>query len=167
MITGPPGAGKTSVLERLSTLLEIEGVEFGALEAEQFGWGSPWLYGEPVWRQLGAVLGLQRDAGRRLFLIALTAETSGDLRAAAYATGAETIVTVLLSASPEVVAARIEEREPDDWPGKPALVAHARELAGSMPALDGIDLRLDTDHRRPDAVARELFDALRSSRVLG
>jgi hypothetical protein len=38
LLTGAPGAGKTSVLEKLATLLEIEGVEFGALESEQLGW---------------------------------------------------------------------------------------------------------------------------------
>jgi adenylate kinase len=41
VLTGAPGAGKSSVLDRLATLLEIEGVEFGALESEQLGWGSP------------------------------------------------------------------------------------------------------------------------------
>jgi hypothetical protein len=33
-----PAAGKSSVLETLVTLLEIEGVEFGALEPDQLGW---------------------------------------------------------------------------------------------------------------------------------
>jgi hypothetical protein len=36
-LTGAPGAGKSSVLERLATLLEIEGVEFGALEQSSLG----------------------------------------------------------------------------------------------------------------------------------
>ena len=38
VLTGPPGAGKSSVLEKLVTLLEIERIEFGALESEQLGW---------------------------------------------------------------------------------------------------------------------------------
>jgi hypothetical protein len=63
--TGAPGAGKSSVLEKLATLLEIEGVEFGALESEQLGLGSPWLSGEPWLSQLRAVLERQRQAGRR------------------------------------------------------------------------------------------------------
>jgi predicted ATPase len=81
LLTGAPGAGKTSVLEKLATLLEIEGVEFGALESEQLGWGSPWLSGELWLGQLRAVLDLQRQAGRRRFLIAATTETSDDLAA--------------------------------------------------------------------------------------
>ena len=32
------------VVEKLATLFfEIEGIEFGALESEQLGWGLPWL----------------------------------------------------------------------------------------------------------------------------
>lgn len=41
ILTGPPGAGKSSVLEALTTLLELDGVEYSALESEQLAWGSP------------------------------------------------------------------------------------------------------------------------------
>ena len=160
LITGPPGAGKSSVLERLATLLEIDGVSFGALELDHLGWGAPWLYGEPVLRQLAAILEVQRDAGRRLFLIAATAETDQELAAIAGAIDADALTVVLLSADADVVADRVERREPDDWPGKTALVDHARELAVSMPELTGIDLRLSTDDRRPEDVAASLFEML-------
>ena len=43
ILTGPPGTGKLSVLEALTTLLEIDDLEFSALESEQLAWGSPWL----------------------------------------------------------------------------------------------------------------------------
>jgi adenylate kinase len=116
LLTGPPGAGKSSVLERLATLLEIEAVEFGALESEQLGWGSPWLLGESWLGQLRAVLELQRQAGRRRFLIAATTETSEALEAVCDAIAVDRLVSVLLSASAEVVATRIEAREPDAQP---------------------------------------------------
>jgi hypothetical protein len=41
LLTGPPGVGKSSVLDRLVTLLEIDGVKFGGLESEQLGRGAP------------------------------------------------------------------------------------------------------------------------------
>jgi hypothetical protein len=77
------------VLVALANLLEVDGVEFGALEAEQLGWGSPCLQHEPCLGQLKAVMEIQRQAGRRLFLIAATTETSRDLAAVIEAIGAD------------------------------------------------------------------------------
>jgi hypothetical protein len=162
LITGPPGAGKSSVLENLSTLLEIDGLAFGALESEQLGWGSPWLYGDPVLRQLSAVLTLQREAGRSLFLVAATTETSTELAEVLAAIGTDEVVTVLLMATPGLVAERLAAREPADWPGKPDLIEHARQLARSMPTLQGTDITIPTDGRQPRDVAVELRAALRA-----
>jgi gluconate kinase len=162
VLTGPPGAGKSAVLVALANLLEVDGVEFGALEAEQLGWGSPWLQDEPWLGQLKAVMEIQRRAGRRLFLIAATTETSRDLAAVIEAIAADERVAVLLSASADVVAARIEAREPDWWVGKLDLIDHARGLATSMQDLTGIDLRISTEDRRPGDVALEVRDTLRA-----
>ena len=162
VLTGPPGAGKSSVLEKLVTLLEIERVEFGALESEQLGWGSPWLYGEPWLRQLRAVLELQRQAGRQRFLVAATTETTGDLAAVLDAIAVDQVVSVLLSAPAEVVAARLDAREPDSWPGKQRLIEHARHLAVSMRDLASIDIRIDTADRLAGDVAAELREVLRA-----
>lgn len=161
LLTGAPGAGKSSVLEELATLFEIEGVGFGALESEQLGWGLPWLSGEPWLNQLRAVLDLQRQAGRRRFLIAATTETSDELAAVRDAIAVDQLVCVLLTVPPEVAAARIGAREPDTWPGKRRLTAHSRDLAISMRNLEGIDIRIDTDGREAGDVAVELREALR------
>lgn len=162
LLTGAPGAGKTSVLEKLATLLEIDGVAFGALESEQLGWGSPWLNGEPWLTQLRTVLELQRQAGRRMFLVAATTETTEELAAVIEAIATEQVVSVLLNVPADVAAARIDAREPDAWPGKHRLIEHARELAISMQELAGIDIRIDTEDRRPVDVALELRGLLRA-----
>lgn len=161
LLTGAPGAGKSSVLEKLATLLEVDGVEFGALESEQLGWGSPWLSGEPWLGQLRAVLELQRRAGRRRFLIAATTETTEELAAVRDAIAVDRLVSVLLTVPPEVAATRIDAREPDGWPGKQGLIEHARQLAVSMRNLAGIDIRIDTDGREAGDVAVELREAMR------
>ena len=67
----------------------------------------------------------------------------------------------MLSASPDVAAARIEGREPDAWPGKQGLIEHSRQLAVSMRDLAGIDIRIDTNGREAGGVAVELREALR------
>ena len=161
VVTGPPGAGKSSVLEKLATQLEIEGVEFGALESEQLGWGSPWLHGEPWLAQLRSVLELQRQAGRRRFLIAATTETTDELTAVHDAIAVDHAVSILLNAAADGVAARIDAREPDAWPGKQRLIEHARHLAVSMRDLAGIDIRIDTEGREAFDVAVELRETLR------
>lgn len=165
LLTGAPGAGKSSVLEKLATLLEIEGVEFGALECEQLAWGWPWLSGDAWLRQLRAVLELQRQAGRRLFLLAVTTETTDELRAVNEAIAADEVVTVLLHAPAEAVAARLGAREPDTWPGKQRLIEHARRLAVSMQRLDRIDLHISTENRDAADVATELREALRARKL--
>jgi chloramphenicol 3-O-phosphotransferase len=156
LIVGAPGSGKSSALEALTTLLEVEGIEYGALESEQLAWGSPLLGAEEWIAQLSAVVALQRHAGRRLFLIAATTETGGELRDVIAAIGAERVAVVCLAASPDVVAARIAEREPDSWPGKLPLVAHARGLAQSIPAIGGIDIVINTENRDAADVAEEI-----------
>jgi hypothetical protein len=161
ILTGPPGAGKSSVLEALTTHLEIDGVEFSALESEQLAWGSPWLSAEQWLPQLAAVMALQRKVGRRLFLVAATTETTDELRSVVEAVGADRSVVALLVAAPEVVAARIDAREPDLWPGKANLIEHARNLAVSMPRdLAGVDAYVATEGRTAVDVATELRDLL-------
>lgn len=142
-------------------MLEMDGVEYSALESEQLAWGSPLLSAEQWLPQLAAVTALQHDVGRRLFLIAATTETTDELRRVAEAVGADRTLVVLLVAPADVVAARIEEREPDRWPGKADLIAHARRLAVSMPRdLEGVDARVETGGRAAVDVAVEVRDVL-------
>jgi len=161
ILIGAPGSGKSSVLEALMTLLEIEGVEYGAIESEQLSLGSPLLSGRDWTRQLEAVLALQRDSGRSRFLVVATVENEHELGDVARAAGADASLVACLLASPDTVAARIARREPDHWPGKARLTAHARELAETVPAMAGIDLRIDTEQRSPDQAAAEIQTEMR------
>lgn len=159
VITGAPGAGKSSVAQAFTSLLDNAEIEHGAIESEQLAWGTPWLPDACVHEQLGAVCRLQRGYGRRLFVVVATTETQEDLDSLLAAIGAERALVVCLRAPGEVCAARVLEREPERWAGRDALAAHARELAEVIPALPGVDLVLDTDGRRADDVAAELYEA--------
>jgi cytidylate kinase len=166
ILIGAPGAGKTSVLEALSTQLEIDGVEHGAIESEQLAWGAPLLGAEAWIPQLAAVLNLQRAAGRTRFLLTATVESAEQLLALRTAVGADPTLVVCLSAPAEVLAARVSTREADDWPGKQRLVALARELADSAPSFEGVDLVLDTRRPQVRQLVREIVAEMRSRGLL-
>jgi hypothetical protein len=126
-------------------LLEVDGVEFGAIESEQFSRGWPWLSLREWLPQLSAVIELQRQAGRRTFLVAATTEDASELCAVVDAVAADRVIVVCLRAPSDVVAKRVEEREPDAWPGKRALIERPRQLAMEIPWIEGIDLIVSTD----------------------
>jgi adenylate kinase family enzyme len=166
VITGAPGAGKSSVAEALTTLLDNAGVPHGAIESEQLAWGTPWLDDALVREQLAEVLRMQRGYGRRLFVVVATTETEADLRALVAAIGATRSFVVALTVPGEVASARVLSREPERWAARDALAEHAAELAPVIPALDGVDLVLSTDGRDEESVAADLLEAMRARRLL-
>jgi hypothetical protein len=161
VLTGAPGSGKSALLDALATRLEVDGIAHGAIESEELARGFPLLPGKSWTEQLAAVLSLQREAGRHLFLIAATTETADELGAVLAATRAERSLVVCLVASAELVAERLGRREPDAWPGKRWLIEHARELVDSIPRLDGVDLRIETDAWAADDAAAEVAREMR------
>ena len=75
LITGPPGAGKTSVLTALVDALTDDDVAHAAIELETLAWTHPAL-GDQAWlRHLEATCALYREAGHRLLLVVETLET--------------------------------------------------------------------------------------------
>jgi hypothetical protein len=168
ILTGAPGSGKSSVLGALSTLLEIDETAFGALESEELARGWPWLSTADWLSQLAAVIAVQRDAGRDLFLVAATTETQLQLQLQGMidALAVDRVLVICLTAPPEVVAQRIARREPDAWPGRDPLIALARGLADSIPAISGIDAVVNTDGRAATDVAADAHEPLRFHNLL-
>jgi ribose 1,5-bisphosphokinase PhnN len=156
VITGPPGAGKSSVLTATSDALSDADVAHATIEVEALVWAHPALPDEQWARHVEAACRLYRDAGYDLLLVAQTLETSDDVAQLLAAVGAEEVFIVRLEARPEVLAERIVAREPSSWSGLPALVVHAREVAESMPDLISVDLVLTTDDQRAEDVAARL-----------
>jgi hypothetical protein len=166
LIIGAPGAGKTAVLEALSATLEDGGTAHGALETEQLSLGYPPLDAVTWTPQLQAVLALQRDAGRELFLLTATVESPEELSLLCAAVGADRSLVACLRAPAEVLAARLDAREPDSWAGKAGLIARARGMAGAVARFPGVDVVVDTAATDAETVSRTLLDAMRESGLL-
>jgi broad-specificity NMP kinase len=160
VITGAPGAGKSSVLEALAGLLDNDAVPHAVLESEQLANGYPWLPEAQCYAILAETCRAMRGFGRRLFLVSGTTETDEHIDGLLAALAADRHVVVCLQAAPETTAARVHDREPPEWHGRDALVAHSRELATQIPALAGIDLTVSTEGREARDVAREIREAV-------
>jgi GTPase SAR1 family protein len=156
VLTGPPGAGKTSVLTALVDALSDDNVPHAAVDVEALVWAHPALDHEQRLRHVQTVCRLYREVGYRLLLLADTIETDADLAALLDAVGAKQHVVVRLEAALATLAKRIVEREPEEWSGVAGLVEHAERLATSMPSLRDVTLVVSTEGKRPEAVAERI-----------
>jgi ribose 1,5-bisphosphokinase PhnN len=159
VLTGPPGAGKTSVLTALADALSDDDIPHAAVEVEAVVRTHPALGDEQWTRHIQAVCALHREAGHGLLLVAQTLETDEDVVQLKRAVAADEYLLVRLEAPPATLVARIVDREPESWSGLPELVAHARQLAAGMPALRGIDLVVSTEGQSAEAVAQRIREA--------
>jgi DNA polymerase III delta prime subunit len=156
LMVGPPGAGKTSVLEALSDALVIEDVRHALIETEALTSAHPALNGEQWVQPIAAVCALYRRFGYRLLLVAVTVETAADLRGVVEAVGADEHVVVRLEAEPATLRRRVIEREPSGWSGLDDLVGATTRMAPLIAGLDGVALTLSTEGQRPEAVAERI-----------
>jgi hypothetical protein len=156
VLTGPPGAGKTSVLTALVDLLSDDDVAHAAVEVEALVWMHPALSEAQWMRHVQAMCELHREAGHRLLLVAQTLESDDDVAQLLRAVGADEYFLVRLEARAATLVERLVEREPASWSGLPGLVEHAQQLATSMPALGGVDLVVSTEGNRAEDVAARI-----------
>lgn len=156
VITGPPGAGKTSVLTALVDALSDDDIPHAALDVEMAVWTHPALTDEQWSRHVRTLSALHRDAGFELLLVAQTLETDDDVEQLLGAAAADEVFLVRLEAEPATLAARIAQREPPTWSGTHDLIRHARELADSMTALAGVHLVVSTEGQPPEALAARI-----------
>lgn len=156
VVTGPPGAGKTSVLTALTDALADDDVAHAAVEAEALRWAHPGLSDEQEMRHVAAMCASFRDIGHRRLLVGQTIETDADLARLVAVVGADEYFVVRLEATSTTLVERVIAREPETWSGLAALVEHTQELAATMPALHGIDLVLSTEGQRPEDVAQRI-----------
>ena len=159
VLTGPPGAGKTSVLEALTDALTGEDVRHAAVEVEALTSAHPPLDDEQWVMPVEEICALYRRFGYDLLLVTATVERAEDLRDLVAAIAADAHVVVRLHAGPETLRRRIIDREPETFAELDELVAASARLAPVIAGLDGIALALSTEGRRPAEVAADIRDA--------
>jgi adenylate kinase family enzyme len=158
VLTGPPGAGKTAVLEALSDALVVDDVRHAVVETEALTSAHPALDDEQWLAPVAAVCGLYRDFDYELLLIAVTVDSDEGLRELVAAIDADDHVVVRLEAEPATLRQRIIEREPEGWSGLDELVEATGRLAPVIAGLEGITLALSTDGERADVIAERIRD---------
>ena len=161
LLTGPPGAGKTTVLTALMNLLERDDARYAAVEVEALALVHPWPDDDAAFAHLEFVARSFDTRGYPLLLVSATIEDREYLRRLLAALPSDDVLLVRLEAPPEVLRERLTSREPPDWAGLPRLLEAADTLATSIAALPGVDLVLSTADREPGVVAEAVRDAMR------
>jgi GTPase SAR1 family protein len=159
VLTGPPGAGKTAVLEALTDALCAEDVRHATVEVEALTSANPPLDDEQWLMPVEAICALYRRFAYDLLLVTATVESAGDLRRVVHAIAADEHVVVRLEAQPATLRQRIIDREPETFTELDELVAASARLGPVIAGLDGIALALSTEGQRPAGVAERIRDA--------
>ena len=120
VLTGPPGAGKSSVLTALADALSDDDIPHAAVEVEALVWTHPALSDEQWTRHVQVVCALHREGGHELLLIAQTLETDRDIAQLRQAVGADEYLLVRLEAQPATLVERTSAASPKAGRGSPS-----------------------------------------------
>jgi ribose 1,5-bisphosphokinase PhnN len=112
VVTGPPGAGKTTVLTALQNGLVDDGIGHAAIEIEALSWAHPPLSDSEAFVHLAAIRGLYASRGYDLILCGATITTPEYMEDLLAVLAADRSLVIRLDAEPEVLRQRIIEREP-------------------------------------------------------
>lgn len=160
ILVGPPGAGKTTVVTALSSLLAEDDVRHAVVEVESLALVHPWPDDDAAFAHLEMLSGSFGLRGYGLLLVGATVDGPGYLARLLAAVRADDVVVARLQAPPAVLRERIARREPPEWAGLQRLLDAAGPLADAHGHLPGVDLVLDTSDADPRAVARALRELI-------
>ena len=147
IITGAPGAGKSSALTALTSMLGDAGVKHVTVEVDELSRGHPPRDGRRHLR------GFATET--ELLLVAATVESPAYLETLLEAIGCEEHLLVRLHARPQTLLRRVREREVLPWAGLEALLGRTAALQQAVAGLP-VDLALDSEAAAPQELARAI-----------
>ncbi len=156
VITGAPGAGKSSALTALSDLLGDEGAEHVTVELDDLKRGHPYPGMERGIDNLAAFAAVQRTG---LMLVAATLTSPAEVGRLLAAVGCDDHFLVRLHARPETLVRRVRARETIPWSGLEPLIARTPSLQATIATLPGVHLALSTERAAPQELARTIRSA--------
>lgn len=160
VITGPPGAGKSSVATELHDALGDRGVPNALVEVDELERCYPPVPLEHVVRHLRELAESYVAHGCEVLFVTATLEDDAYAARLLAALPGRDRVVIRLEADPDTLEARIRAREPAGWSGLEELVASARHLAATMSTLRGVDLVASTQDAPADLVASRCMTAV-------
>jgi chloramphenicol 3-O-phosphotransferase len=146
IITGAPGAGKSSALTALTDMLGDDEVPHVTVELDDLARGWPWRRPPAAYESLAAFVAVQRT---ELLLTSATITSAAELAGFLASVGCQDHLLVRLHARPETLRRRIRERETVPWSGLEALIGRTEALQEQIAALPGVHLSLDSEHATP------------------
>jgi DNA polymerase III delta prime subunit len=160
LLTGPPGVGKTTTLNRLSTQLAEANQHHAVVEVEALARVHPWPDDEAAFAHLSLLVRSYRERGYPLLLVGATIDGDGYLARTMHALDGSEVIPARLEASTSTLTSRVREREPADWSGLPRLLDACARLALESATQAGEALVLNTETADVSAIANQLRHAL-------
>jgi broad-specificity NMP kinase len=153
IVTGAPGAGKTTCLIALADELIDRQIAHAAVDVDEVAWAYPYPSDQERLALLGHAWDAHRRAGHDVLLVAEVVESNAHLAELLGAVGADDYLLVRLEAKPVTMRERIIAREPPGWSGLEYLLGEVERYAVALPKLDGVHLTLDSERVKPEEEA--------------
>ncbi|MSQ24027.1 MAG: hypothetical protein EXR58_05690 [Chloroflexi bacterium] len=164
LLTGPPGAGKTTIGAEISTLLHDPPVPHAFIDLDMLSWCFPpprndRFQQKLALRNLRDVWKNDATAGATHLVIARVLESRDELEGYAWAVPKAAITVIRLSAPIDILQDRLWHRYSGLGAARDATwhVERAAELAPLMEKEAVEDLLVETDGRTPREIAQEII----------